>query len=311
MLPAVSSPETLERDMGMTVGIGYVGGLLCLIGLPLILGKLSPGGMFVPMAIVYALFAIPAMFISRDFPRVSRDRFELRSAYKNVAETFRTARANKTIFRFLITDFLYENAVASVITLMGVYCTTVMGFAPAELSAVFGPAIIISALSAFWIFGPLTRKIGPKKAVLVDLSIWLVLFAMALIIRPGTVLDVGSVHLESKALFAYAVAPLAGLGLAGVWTASRVYLTAITPAADAGKIWSLYSLSGRSAAVVGDLTWTLVLSAFGETLFGFQMALLALAGFILLGFISMLFLPDIRAVSTSFTHTPGTATQVS
>lgn len=60
---------------------------------------------------------------------------------------------------------------------------------------------------------------------------------MVLIIRPGTTLDLGPLHVGVKTLFAGTVAPLAGIGLAGVWSSSRVLLTALTPAEKSGEFW--------------------------------------------------------------------------
>jgi len=77
----------------------------------------------------------------------------------------------------------------------------------------------------------------PKNAILLDLLVWLLLFAMVLIIRPGTTLDLGPLQVGSKTLFTITVAPLAGIGLAGVWSSSRVLLTALTPAKKSGEFW--------------------------------------------------------------------------
>ena len=150
-------------------------------------------------------------------------------------------------------DFLYENAVASVITLMGLYSRNIMGFSASQLATLFGPAIAVAMLSAWFVFGPLVRAIGPKKTVLLDLFIWLLLFVMVLIIQPRTSLDIGGFRVDAKILFAVTVAPLAGIGLAGVWSASRVMLTALTPAEKSGEFWGLYNLSGRTASVLGNL----------------------------------------------------------
>jgi MFS transporter, UMF1 family len=201
-------------------------------------------------------------------------------------------------------SFGYENAVASVITLMGLYSRNVMGFESSQLAGLFGPSIAVAMLSAWFVFGPLVRVIGPKNTILLDLLVWLILFAMVLIIRPGAVLDLGPLQVGTKALFTITIAPLAGLGLAGVWSSSRVLLTALTPAEKSGEFWGLYNLSGRTASVLGDATWTLALTLLGERVFGYQVAIVALAVYVLLGAVIVATLPDVRPSPRSFLSPP-------
>jgi len=155
-------------------------------------------------------------------------------------------------------------------------------------------------LSAWFVFGPLVRKLGPKRAVLIDLVIWLLLFASVLVIRPNMMFHLGGWALHSKTLFALIAAPLTGLGLAGVWSSSRVLLTALTPAEKSGEFWGLYNLSGRSASVLGDATWSLVLTFFGEGALGYQISIAVLAVYVLLGGVLIASLPDVRPLSENF-----------
>jgi len=117
---------------------------------------------------------------------------------------------------------------------------------------------------------------------------------MVLIIRPGAVLELGPLQIGAKALFTITVAPLAGIGLAGAWSSSRVLLTALTPVEKSGEFWGLYNLSGRTASVLGDATWTLALTLLGEDVFGYQVAIVALAIYVLLGAVLIATLPDVR-----------------
>jgi UMF1 family MFS transporter len=97
---------------------------------------------------------------------------------------------------------------------------------------------------------------------------------------------------------------LAGIGLAGVWSSSRVLLTALTPAEKSGEFWGLYNLSGRTASVLGDATWSLVLTLLGERVFGYQVAIVALAVYVLLGGVIITTLPDVRPSPRSFLSLP-------
>lgn len=301
MTPAVSNKDNVSTVISMTVGVGYAGGLICI----LVLSRLVPsdqlaGRVFLPMALIYLVFALPAMYLAPDFAPKGRPRLALAASYGRMRQTFREARRYRHLFRFLVGDFLYENAVASVITLMGLYSRNVMGFQSSELAALFGPSIVVAMLAAWFIFGPLVRMIGPKNAVLVDLLIWLLLFATVLVIRPGVTLDLGPFHMDNKLLFTVVVAPLAGIGLAGVWSSSRILLTALTPAEKSGEFWGLYNVSGQTASVLGDATWSFVLTILGEQIFGYQVAVMALATYVLLGAALIVTLPDVRPSSLNF-----------
>lgn len=301
LTPAVCDERNVATIVSMTVGIGYAGSLACLLLLSrLVSTDESAGRVFLPMALIYLALAFPAMYLAPDFAPRGGQHLDMAAAFGRMRQTFREARRYRYLFCFLIGDFLYENAVASVITLMGLYARNVMGFEARELTVLFGPAIVVAMLSAWFVFGPLVRTLGPKKAVLLDLLIWLALFAMVLIIRPGVTLDLAWVRLDDKSLFTAVVAPLAGLGLAGVWSSSRVLLTALTPAAKSGEFWGLYNLSGRTASVLGDATWSLVLSVLGEKLFGYQVAVAILAAYVLLGAALIATLPDARPSAKDF-----------
>lgn len=301
MIPSVSTERNITGVVSMTVGVGYGGALLCMLVLsPLVAHDAQAGRVFLPMALIYLALAVPAMFFAPDFRRRSGATMDLVAAYGRLKRTLQDARQYRYLFRFLIGDFLYENAVASTITLMGLYSRNVMGFQAGQLAALFGPAIVVAMLSAWILFGPLVRLIGPKRAVLVDLAVWLALFAAVLAIRPGSTFSAGPLRLDSQQLFTVVVAPLAGIGLAGVWTSSRVLLTALTPAEKSGEFWGLYNLSGRTASVLGDATWSLILTVLGEHIFGYQMAIVALAAYVVCGGILIATIPDMRPSSGNF-----------
>jgi UMF1 family MFS transporter len=301
LLPIFTHERNVSTIVAMTVGVGYVGSLCSIVFFGSLVGSDEQARrVFLPMALIYLTLAFPVMFLGPDFARRSASAFSPAAAYSRLARTFREAKGHAVLFRFLVADFLYENAVASIIALMGLYSRNVMGFSARELSGLFGPAIIVAALSAWLLFGPLTRRLGPKRAVLTDLALWLLLFAALLLIGPDSRWSWGGWNVGPKILFSSVVAPLAGLALAGVWTTSRVMLTTLTPAERAGEFWGLYTMSGRTASVLGDATWSAILTLLGEHIFGYRVAIAALGGYVLLGAILVATLPDVRPSRRNF-----------
>lgn len=281
MVPAVSTEANVSSVISGAVGISYLSNIVLLGAMSVIAPKGPDAGLvFLPMAIIYLIYTLPAMFIAPDFVQRSERRLDIKGAYARIIGTLHEASKHKHLFRFLIADFVYENAVASVIALMVVYSRNAMGFQSNEILWLFGPALLVAGLSAL-LFGVIIRKVGAKKVLIVDLCVWLLLFAAVMVIH-------------NKLLFICTAAPLAGIGLAGVWSASRTMLTALTPVDRSGEFWGLYNLSGRSAAVLGDFTWTTVLYLVGETVFGYKLAVGCLAVFIIVGLVLIAPLPDAR-----------------
>lgn len=286
MVPAVSTEKTVHNVIAGAVGFSYFFNIVALAGFHFyITDDALAYRVFIPQAIIVLILTFPCLYLAPDFVQKSKRKLDLGGAYKRIATTFREARKHSALFRFLIGDFLYENAVASVIALMTVYSVNVMGFKSSDLLLLFGPAILVAAIAAL-VFGWLIGKVGPKRMVIIDLLVWLALFTMVPII-------------SDKTIFTVVAAPLAGIGLAGVWSSSRVLLTALTPAEFSGEFWGLYSLSGRSASVIGDATWTTVLLVVGETPFGYKLAIASLGLFILAGLIMILTLPDVRPTAAN------------
>src|SRR6185503_1929208 len=105
MLPAVTNTQSVATITSMTVGVGYVGALICILAF----SQIAPSDaevarVFLPMAVVYAGFAMPAMFASPDFAPRTAPRFGMTAPYRRLRETFAQARAHRPLFHFLIGD---------------------------------------------------------------------------------------------------------------------------------------------------------------------------------------------------------------
>ena len=69
LLPAVSNERNVATIVSMSVGVGYAGGLTCLLTLShLVPSDDLAGRVFLPMALIYLVLAFPAMYLAPDFP---------------------------------------------------------------------------------------------------------------------------------------------------------------------------------------------------------------------------------------------------
>ena len=63
----------------------------------------------------------------------------------------------------------------------------------------------------------------------------------------------------------WAVGPLAGVGMGGVWVTSRVIVVELSPPEKVGEFFGIYSLAGKMASIVGPLLWGSVVWIFQDT----------------------------------------------
>jgi MFS transporter, UMF1 family len=308
MMPELVPENERGRLSGFGTAMGYVGsivGVLLVIpfftgGLPVI-GALQQGVMnalrtvvpftatggrvstFVPTALLFLLFSLPLILFCRDHsPKRDRAPINWRAAFRDVGGTIRDARRHPGALRFILTSFLYQDAVGTIVSFMTLYAVRAVGFEEGSETTLFlvltGPAIFGS-----YIAGVLVDRIGAKKTLMLTLAIWVVLLG-AMIAAP------------SKNAF-WIVGLLIGLNFGGVVTAERPVLLSLVPDVEAGRYFSLMLLSSRAAAILGPLLWALTVDGL-EASFGTAVAYRAAVFVVALMFaIALLLLrrvPDVR-----------------
>jgi UMF1 family MFS transporter len=283
LLPGLCTAENVSRVSGNGVALGYAGalfGLSVMLFLPL---GVNFTNVFPYSALLFLLFALPCLYWVPDFaPAAQPLRMNVQKAYTRVLETIQHARHYPGLFRFLVADFMYENAVNAVIALMAVYTKTVFGFTDDQTIKFFLvtiPAAILFGL----IFGRIVDRVGPKPAVIGTLLLWLITFPLVIFAQSVA-------HI-------YGVGFLAGIGLSATWISSRTYLIALAPVAKSGEFFGLYALSGKSAGVAGSGAVALTLMLFSDRIGdagALRAAIWVLWAFVLIGFFMVLALPSAR-----------------
>ncbi len=284
LLPGLCNEQNVSKVSGIAIGLGYVGSIFGMVTMKLVIsGPEQYYLVFLYSAALFLLFAIPALTVVPDFaPPTRKIRFDLGTAYRRVASTLTHARQFPGLFRFLVADFIYENAIAAVIGFMTVYASKVAGFSDDDILNFFIFSTVFAVAGGF-IFGWVVDRIGPKVSVIGTLIIWAVILPLV-----ATATTPAAFNL---------IGPLAGIGLAAVWTSSRTYLVALAPIEKSGEFFGLYALSGKSASVVGVLAWTLVLQVmtgpYGEAT-ALRSAVWVMLLFVLAGLAMVITLPNVR-----------------
>jgi UMF1 family MFS transporter len=125
----------------------------------------------------------------------------------------------------------------------------------------------VTALSGAFLLSRPTDVWGPKKVVTVSLVLW-------------ALVAVSAFFVQTKAQF-WVLACTAGLGLGSVQAGTRAFFTQFVPKGSEAEYFGVYSLVGKSSAVLGPLVFGMVSSGFGSQ----RPAILSVAAFFIIGLI--------------------------
>jgi UMF1 family MFS transporter len=303
LLPGVAAGRGAGKISGYGTAAGYVGTILALVVLTFfvseaetvrsVLGTLGgwveigeepTSNAFLPTAVLYLLFSLPAFFLVPD-PAVRAPRpVALGAVYRGVISTVKNLRGYAGVGTFILATILYMDAANTAVSNMALYGQRVFGMESAVIrnlllfSTVF--AVVGSTAAGF-----ASDRVGPKRALLVILALWLVSIVIA------------STALGPWMLFL--AGPLVGIALGGTWTTSRVMLVALSPPEKLSEFFALFAPAGRFSAVMGPALTALLLLVFGglgEAAYRISVGSLSLI--VLLGIFFLLRVPDARPERT-------------
>ncbi len=266
-LPTIAPPEYQGRVSSWGFSIGYAGSIASLLmALPLVKNT-HYGPAWIATAAFFAIFSLPAFLF---LPEDRREGTSLKEAgSKGVRQALRTLKElwqRPEPRKFLIAYLFYEDGVNTVIVFSSIYAATTLHFAATELVGLYITVQVTALLGAFALARP-TDTWGPKKIVVLSLFLW-------------TVVAVSAFFVETGMQF-WAVACTAGLGLGTVQAGTRAFYAQFIPPGREAEYFGVYSLVGKSSAIMGPLVFGFVSSSFGSQ----RPAILSIALFFIVGLI--------------------------
>jgi len=264
-LPQIVPPDRQGRASGWGFAVGYAGSIVSLlIALPLAkAGRFEP--IWLMVASFFALFALPAFVI---LPRDERSAVTAATAGRrgihNAWGTLREIWGRAEARTFLLAYMIYEDGVNTVIIFSSSLAATTFGFAQGELIALF-IVVQVTALAGALVLAKPTDTWGPKKVVTVSLVLWVSVAVAAFFV-------------QGKSSF-WVVACTAGLGLGSVQAGTRAFFTQFIPVGKEAEYFGVYSLVGKTSAILGPLVFGQVSAAFGSQ----RPAILSIAAFFVVG----------------------------
>jgi MFS transporter, UMF1 family len=259
LLYSVAEGKRARYVSGIGVALGYVGSVGGMIFvLPFVSGALfglkvpfiegaGKAGAFFPTALLFLLFALPLFFWVREKRVRAPEKGSIRESYRDVWLGLKETHKYPGVLRFLIADYFFEDAVATVIINIGIYCSLVIGMTDAQITKF----LIVSTLSAV-VGSFLIGKIAER---------WL-LKSLLMIVMVGWLIALVAFAFTESMVVVWILGSVVGILMGGLWTTSRPLLAELVPEGELGRFFGIFTLSGRAAAVAGPLLWTTVVYFF-------------------------------------------------
>jgi UMF1 family MFS transporter len=266
-LPRIAPREYQGRVSAWGFGVGYAGSIVSLLfAIPLVRGNQFEMT-WLMVATFFALCSAPAFIF---LPGDTKGELSIVDAgirgLRFTVKTLKEIWLKREMKKFLISYLIYEDGVNTVIVFSSIFAATTLGFRPQELIALY---LVVQTTALLGAFG-MAKSIdfwGPKKVVMFSLLLWTSVATVVFFV-------------QTKAQFC-ALASFAGLGLGTIQAATRALFNQFIPEQREAEYFGVYSLVGKSSAIVGPLIFGLISSSFGSQ----RPAILSVVTFFLVGMI--------------------------
>lgn len=265
LLAQVSTPATVGRVSGFGWALGYIGGIVLLLGVYAgflsggggLFGVSTAGGFDVRISVLvaaiwFAVFAVPMFLVLPETRPVApgAPRLGVAGAYRRlVADLVALYRASPHTVWFLGASALYRDGLNAIFAFGGVLAVTVYGLEPGQV-LIFGAAInVVAALGAL-AGGRLDDRFGPKAVVVWSLAGLTVVGVVLLVVSGPTMFWIFGLIL--------------GLFVGPAQASSRSYLLRLCPVGHEGQLFGLYATTGRAVSFLAPTLIGLFTYLFGS-----------------------------------------------
>lgn len=264
MLPEVAPPAMLGRVSGWGWGVGYFGGLLCLV--VALFGLVTDGAPLAALmaqdaqqpvratawlaAAWYAVFALPLFFWVAEPPLPRRPLGQAtREGLAMLADTLRRARGQANLLRFLIASAFYRDGINTITAFGGIYAAGTFGMSFEEI-IIFAIVLNVFAGTGAVCFAWIDDRAGSRRTILVSVAA-LAACGVALL-------------LVTEKLWFWVFALGLGVFFGPAQAAGRTLMARLAPAGQEGEMFGLYGFAGRAVGFMGPLALSLATSAFAS-----------------------------------------------
>ena len=286
MLPEITTPERMDNVSSMGYAFGYIGSVIpFVICLVLVLfcdsfGLTMGGAMVVAFLVTAAWWAVMTLPLAKQYKQtafVEKKGTALGDSFKQLARTFRDAKAEKHVFLYLIAFFFFINGVYTIIDMATAYGSA-LGLDTTGLLL----ALLLTQVVAFpcaILFGRLSAKYDTGLLIKVCIVCYTCITAFGM-------------FLVTLWQF-WVLAILVGMFQGGIQALARSYLGKIIKPERSGEFYGLMDICGKGASFLGttlvafvsQITAGMEVNIFGIALQNENLAVGSLIVLFIIGFI--------------------------
>ncbi len=245
-------------------------------------------------ALIMALGAIPFLLWTPDAPRTGLSaRASLTAGLALLRDTFANLKGHRDVATFLGARMLYCDGMTALLVFGGLFAAGLMGWGPLEM-LVYGVSLsLVGSLGGF-LAPALDRRLGPKRAVQVEIAGCLVALICALGMRRDRILYVfpypagpavwdGPLFRTAPELLYVGLGLIIAVCVTAQYASSRTLLVRLAPPDRTAAFFGLYALSGTATVWLGSALVAAATSVFKSQVAGF----LPIVGLLALGFTAL------------------------
>lgn len=303
LLPEIATPDEIGRVSGKGWAIGSAGGIVCLL-IVLVLMQLFPGATMTRLsfpltAVFFAAAAAPLLLIARRHKSTSKlpaGETYLTYPIRRLGRTLRQVRSFKEFGKFLLAFLIYNDAIISIMNFAAILGGVLFGLEQIGL-ILFMIIVQVASIPGAYVMGRLVDRASAKRAILVSLVLLL-----------ATVIVLFFTH---STLVFFILGAVAGFSLTGMQSASRSFVSMLSPAKQATEFYGLFAVTGRTSSFIGPWVFgwiaakaTVWIQGSGQTAVAAEQmahryALFVPIGFLLLGGLLLLWVNERRGRATA------------
>ena len=305
MLPSLTTSKEIGAVSNNAQGLGYLGGMIILIVVLLFMAGTGESGNTIiglepifglnpaegeaaratgPLsALWYLVFIIPMFLFTPDRgDRSASFASAVKSGVSELTSTIVEAKQRFGIFKFLIARMIYQDGVAALLAMGGVFAASMFAWETTELG-LFGIILNIAAIPSCFIAARLDTRFGSKKVVMTSIVL-LVIATLGVISTGPDYIAFGAITFESathsglfsspaeKAYIGFGL--IIGIAFGPVQASSRSYLARSVGPEESGRFFGLYAFAGRATSFVAPACVAAITAASGSQRLGMSIIIL-------------------------------------
>jgi UMF1 family MFS transporter len=273
ILADLAPRDSLGRWSGFGWGLGYIGGLVCLVvalvvflqpEVPLFgLDKSSMEHVRIvgPLVALWLVtFSLPLFLVVCDRPgTVLPNRRIIGTSIRNLRTTLRDVLRDRILALFLLAAMLSADGLGTLFALGGIYAAGTFGMSLAEVLR-FGILLNLTAGIGAWVFAKVDDQLGARTTILIGLS-GLLICGLATLLAPNRL----AFEVIGGAL---------GLFVGPVQSAIRSLMARLAPPDRRAEMFGVLALTGRATSFLGPMLVAIVTTVSGSQRIGMAPILL-------------------------------------